>query len=316
MLSEIPQFSIVMPAYNAARFIDAAVGSVRAQTCRDWELIIVNDGSTDATEAAVASWCERDPRIRLISVRNGGVSAARNHGMAAARGTYIALLDADDLWHADKLERHAQHFAGTAELGVSFTRARFMTHDGQPTANVSSAPLRGIVPAGLLYENPTTTPSTLAVRRELVAQAGGFDESMRATEDLEWLFRIVHLTRCRIEGIDAPLTLYRSGAHGASANLARMAEGWEQFLLRVRILAPCLHRHHYRAARATHMRYLARHAIRHGACREACAYIREALACDWRLVLRSPRRTLLTLATAYLQRVAALFGAPRAHQNH
>lgn len=92
-----PLVSIITPAYNAARFIHAAVTSVINQTWKNWELIIVNDGSTDKTLEICQSFCNTDPRIKLITTPNHGVSHARNVGLESASGSYIGFLDADDI---------------------------------------------------------------------------------------------------------------------------------------------------------------------------------------------------------------------------
>jgi glycosyltransferase involved in cell wall biosynthesis len=307
-----PDFSIVMPAYNAAAFIVQSIESVLAQSLQSWELLVVDDGSTDTTAGVIGFYAARDPRIRLVRGMHRGCSAARNCGIALARGRYVAFLDADDVWLADKLQRQLRHFDSDPQLGMSFTRARYMTVDGEVTRTVSSAPTHGLGIADLLCENATTTPSTLAVRSALLATAGGFDESLAAAEDLEWIIRVLLTTGCRIEGIDAPLTLYRASPAGASSNLERQQAAWEKVMESVRASNPALHARHYRAARATHLRYLARQALRlRQGGSVARRYINAALAADWRLILRSPRRTLLTLAAAYcrwtMSRVAAVF---------
>lgn len=98
--------SVVMPAYNAERFIEETIQSVVWQTYENWELIVVDDCSTDGTRSLVMQWADRDSRITLLPCReNGGVAKARNVGIAAAKGRWIALLDSDDLWMADKLEK-------------------------------------------------------------------------------------------------------------------------------------------------------------------------------------------------------------------
>lgn len=98
--------TIVMPAYNAGEWIEEAIGSVMAQTYRDWELLVVDDGSEDDTCAITEKLALEDARIRLIrSGENKGVAFARNHGLSLAKGEYVALLDSDDVWHPEKLER-------------------------------------------------------------------------------------------------------------------------------------------------------------------------------------------------------------------
>jgi len=112
-----PLVSVVIPAFNAVRFLTGSIPSVLAQTWTDFELIVVDDGSTDATAACVQAF--DDPRIRLVSQTNRGLAGARNGGIREARGTYIAFLDADDLWHPEKLARHVAHLQSQPGVGVS-----------------------------------------------------------------------------------------------------------------------------------------------------------------------------------------------------
>lgn len=319
MPPETPLFTVVMPAYNAQAYVRQAVDSVIAQTLGDWELIVVDDQSTDATAFIVATMAQSEPRIRLLHGAHSGPSAARNLALAGARGRYVAFLDADDAWLPDKLARHAAHFASCPEVVLSFTRARFMSPQGRPTRTVSTAPTSGLRVEHFLYDNPTTSPSTMAVRRSARAAAVRFDPAMSAAEDLDWIVRLLLATGGRAEGIDAPLALYRTSPGGLSSSLDRMLAGWEQLLENVREIAPELHARHYRAARASNLRYLARRALRLGDDgKAACGYLREAFRSDWRLVLRSPRRTLLTLAAALgrraLLRLTASLGRLAARQ--
>lgn len=103
----MPRISVILPAYNAADFLDAAVQSVQAQSFTDWELIIVEDGAKDNTAAICDRLAADDARIRVIHKANAGVSAARNDGMDAACGELIAFLDADDLYEAGVSQRNA-----------------------------------------------------------------------------------------------------------------------------------------------------------------------------------------------------------------
>jgi len=107
--------SIIMPVYNVAGYVTESLASVQAQTCRDWELIVVNDGSTDGTEERVRAVAEGDPRIRLVNQPNAGVSRARNRGLELATGDFLAFLDGDDLWHERTLAEalRAMEGAGT-----------------------------------------------------------------------------------------------------------------------------------------------------------------------------------------------------------
>lgn len=113
--------SIVMPAYNAEAFIAEAIASVHGQTYPHWDLIVVDDCSTDGTVHVAREWTERDPRVKVVrSPVNGGTSAARNLGLSQCTGRYVAFLDADDLWMAEKLEKQLA-FMARRQAGFSFT---------------------------------------------------------------------------------------------------------------------------------------------------------------------------------------------------
>lgn len=122
--------SVIIPVYNGEKFIREAINCVLRQTFQAWELIIVNDGSKDNTAAVLESCCT-DPRIRVIHQKNGGVSAARNTAIAAACGSHIALLDADDLWHPNHLEVLAKLIAQYPDAGLIATYAEVEMANGQ-----------------------------------------------------------------------------------------------------------------------------------------------------------------------------------------
>lgn len=104
----MPQVSIITPCYNASRFISQTIDSVLSKTFTDWEMIIVDDGSKDDSSEIVEKYVKKDSRIRLIQQPNGGSANARNHGIREATGRYIALLDADDLWLPQFLEKQIE----------------------------------------------------------------------------------------------------------------------------------------------------------------------------------------------------------------
>ena len=129
-MSYHPSVSVVMPTYNAAETLYASVLSVQAQTCRAWELILVDDGSTDGTLEVARELEAKDHRIRVVSQANAGPAAARNTGIALARARIIAFLDADDLWHRHRLAACLHHFGTNPQAGIVFTRVNFVEPGG------------------------------------------------------------------------------------------------------------------------------------------------------------------------------------------
>lgn len=303
-----PQVSVVIPIYNAAAHLRKTLQTVLDQTLMSWELIAIDDGSSDESAALVAELAERDQRVRLFRQPNLGVSLARNRGVAASHAPLIAFLDADDLWHQDKLRVHVAYHQANPGVGLSFSRVRFLSPDGLPTGVHSSIPLRPLQPVNLLSENPTTTTSNWVLRRELFEELGGFVTGMNYSEDLEWLLRMVCDGRWQIESINQVLTFYRTSVGGLSASLESMEQGWLRLIEEARHYAPALIDQHFASAQAVHLRYLARRSLRlRGDPTLGVDFLRRALWSDCRHLLRDPRRTLLTTLC-----VLSRFGLDRA----
>lgn len=206
-------FSVVMPAYNGAATIARAIDSVLAQTDPDWELLVVDDGSRDATRVIVAAHAAREPRVRLLALaRNGGVAAARNAGIDAAGGRYIAFLDADDHWLPAKLALQRQAFAdGATVVFGSYFR------DGAHGRRLVSA--RARVDFRRLLRGNCIGNLTGAYDGE---RLGRFHQQAIGHEDyLMWL-EIVRTAGVAV-GIAEPLAVYSEGGASLSSNLWRSA---------------------------------------------------------------------------------------------
>jgi glycosyltransferase involved in cell wall biosynthesis len=297
-----PRVSVIIPAYNAEAFIGETLASVQGQTFTDWEVVVVDDGSGDRTANIVLQLQSTDPRIRLIHQTNQGVSAARNLGIAQSQGDILAFLDADDQWLPSKLSAHLQQFEANPSLGVSFDRVEFLSQVGEATGQFSTGRLTGIMPQHLLSENPTTTTSSWVVRREVFDQVGRFCPTMNYSEDLEWLLRVRCTQRWNIEGLPQGLTHYRTSSGGLSADLYRMEAGWNALAQEAQQYAPDLIAQYFATAQAIHLRYLARRAFRLRLPAEiGVDFMTRALRSDGLLLLREPRRTLLTLLAVYGQ---------------
>ena len=131
-INEQPLVSIVMPAYNAENFIEDSITSIRNQTYTNWELIIVDDASTDATTSVIKDFCVKDSRVQLLQLQhNSGPGIARNKAIEYAQGSFIAFLDADDLWMPEKLEKQLL-FMQEHTIHVSFTAYNLISEEGEP----------------------------------------------------------------------------------------------------------------------------------------------------------------------------------------
>lgn len=300
MKTTSPMVSVIIPAYNAADFLPDAIASVKQQTFSDWELLIINDGSTDDTVEIVREYQKGNDQIHLINQPNQGVSTARNRGVEASQGQIIAFLDADDQWCSDKLDQHLKHLQSNPHVGVSFAQVEILHQTGESTGQISSSRLTHLQPEYFLSENPTSTTSNWVIRKEVFIQVGGFCPEMSYSEDLEWLIRVRCTTDWQIAGINQVLTRYRTSSGGLSSQLYRMEAGWNQLVDRARIYAPQLVERHFALAQALHLRYLARRAFRLKLpAAVGVDFITRALHSDWRLFFHQPQRTLLTVVAVF-----------------
>jgi glycosyltransferase involved in cell wall biosynthesis len=202
-----PTLSIVIPAYNVEEFVAEAIHSALSQTFRDLEVVVVNDGSIDRTAAIVSAMT--DPRIRLISKPNGGLSSARNAGIAAARGRYIGLLDADDRWLPAKAARHIEAMDRDPTIAVTFSQSAYIDEAGRRTGQLLATRLAEPGLHDLIRYNHLGNGSTPVVRKDALEAVGLFDEKLRAGEDYDIWIRMLHRRIGRIVLVDEVLTEYR-----------------------------------------------------------------------------------------------------------
>lgn len=222
-----PAVSIVMPCYNAAAHLPASVGSVLAQTFADWELIAVDDGSRDGTLAWLQAQAQTDRRIRPLSQPNRGVSTARNTGLAAARGRYIAFLDADDTWAADFLKKMLAAllprddavlaYCGWQNLGLPGGRGDPFVPPDYETADKGET----------LFAGCRWPIHAALVKRDAVLAANGFDPALKNAEDYALWMRVA--TSAPIVRVAEVLAYYHFHGNGqASDDRARAAlQHWQ-----------------------------------------------------------------------------------------
>jgi glycosyltransferase involved in cell wall biosynthesis len=204
----VPAVSIVLPTFNQARWLDGAIESVRRQTFADWELLVVDDGSTDDTPAIVARYAD-DARIRYLPGPRTERAAARNRGIAASSGDLVAFLDTDDRWLPEKLDRQVAALAAARDAGLCYTIARFVDAGDRPLAlrKPPRAVAGNLFPA-LMRANLIIIASVVA-RRRCLDEVGGFDETLPAYGCEDWDVWLRIARRHPITVVDDELTLYR-----------------------------------------------------------------------------------------------------------
>ncbi len=205
--------SIVVASYNYGQYIAEALESLQAQSINDWEAIIVDDGSTDGSQAVIQRFLA-DPRFRLIQNDHAGQPRTKNCGIRAAHGEFIAFLDADDRWKPAKLERQLNLIAKQPDLGVCYSRREVIDPDGKFISGDSRTFHRGNVLDAMFRDNFVCFSSAM-VRRCVIDRVGQFDESLRLAIDYDWWLRIAR--HFDFDYVDEPLVLYRTG----HANLSR-----------------------------------------------------------------------------------------------
>lgn len=206
----MPRVSVVIPAYNCERFISTAIDSVLGQTYRDFEIVVVNDGSTDGTDEILSGY---GSKIKKICQQNKGPAGARNAGVANASGEYIAFLDQDDAWLPDKLKLQLELFDKNDKLGLVYTDT-YIVDDGRFDDPVKSGlrtfsirkPRRENVFKDLFLENFISTSSVM-VRKDCILKAGDFDPSVVPSEDYDMWLRVTFMSEA--DYVAAPLVKYR-----------------------------------------------------------------------------------------------------------
>ncbi len=220
--------SIVMPAYNAAFTIAESISSVLGQTYENWELIIIDDGSTDGTSSAITPFLS-DKRICLIEQENAGVAAARNRGIKQSAGEFISFLDADDLWIKDKLARQVEMFRSSKDpaLGLVYSRyASFSTSLGAAQLRDDDAYYGYLAPEKRIMVYDFIATSTVMTTSTVINDVGLFDEMLLGTEDWDLWIRI--LSGHSVALLDDVLMMYRENPQGLSKNFQKHhAEEWK-----------------------------------------------------------------------------------------
>jgi glycosyltransferase involved in cell wall biosynthesis len=225
-VSQPPALSVIIPCYNAERYIAATIASVLAQGHADLEIIVVDDGSKDGSVALVRN---SFPAVRVIEQANQGVAAARNKGIDVAHGEWIAFVDADDIWLPGKLQAQFDAIAATPACSMSYTAWQVWPCDEPTPSAAYLAELDGTAgelarwagPSGWIYPqlllDCVVWTSTVLVKRTLLAETGAFDPTLRVGEDYDLWLRASRLTP--IVRVARPFALYRMHSNSITRSL-------------------------------------------------------------------------------------------------
>ena len=221
-LEQVPGLvSVIVPVFNREQLVGRTLESILAQTYRSLEILAVDDGSEDGSLALLRRYSrERAGLVTVLSQRNSGQAAARNRGVEASRGEFIAFLDSDDLWRPDKLDRQIPLFAGP--VGLVYSAIHEIDSAGRVLRTVAcEAEMRGDIHSRLLVRN-RMTGGTVVVRRSALERVGLFDENLRAAENWDLWIRV-----CRefeADFVDRPLVEYLKHESNLSRDEQRLKE--------------------------------------------------------------------------------------------
>lgn len=203
-----PDISIVIPCFNAEKTVGATLDSILAQSYQDYEVIAVNDGSSDATGDILGEYTDKfTGRLAIVSQVNQGQTVAKNVGTAHASGRFVAFIDSDDMWAPEKLSRQIEFLEHNSHVGLCYTNGYYIDEQNNRIEEVGVSPdYRGRCFQKLLMGN-NMVASSVMVRTEVLDKVGWFDEELRACENWELWTRIAQ--SYEIDYIDEPLTYYR-----------------------------------------------------------------------------------------------------------
>lgn len=280
----MPKASIIVPAHNAAATLLGTLESLLGQTYRDFEIIVVDDGSTDATRRIAEAYCA-DPRVRVVRQKHTGVSAARNTGIDLARGRFIGFCDADDMWLPSKLGTHLAHLDANPDVGFSFSAATLIDGNNTLIGEVRHTKTSDITPTQLFKRNPVGSISTMVARREALEDLSYrpyhenkrdwiFDEHLEAFEDLECWLRAALTTEWTFEALPDLLTRQRVNSGAQHARAEERGAAWDQMVSALRPVNPAFFARHEASARSHQLHFLTRNPVRDALHEEAMSALR------------------------------------------
>ncbi|MEL6469794.1 MAG: glycosyltransferase family 2 protein [Cyanobacteria bacterium J06623_4] len=273
-----------MPAYNAESFIARALASVLAQTYSRFEVLVIDDGSSDRTAHIVRSFAEQDARVRLLQQSNAGVAAARNLGIQSASGEFIAPIDSDDLWHPEAMAKIVSQFLSVGpKVGVVYAWSVDIDERDQQTGGFHAASVAGNVYKTLICHNFLGNASSTLIRKASLDHVGGYDHQLRAQnaqgcEDWDLYLRLAEHYEYSV--VPEFLVSYRKVSGSLSGDFRQMARSQLRMLEAVQQKHPHLPGFLYRLSRSSFYLYLAHQCDASGHVRATLYWLRQAIKVD------------------------------------
>ena len=299
-----PRISVIMPAHNVDAYVGETLASVHAQTAGDFEVIAIDDGSTDATLAIIESWrdrfAHRGTPLTIVRRRQGGAGAARNDGLDRARGRLLCFVDSDDRLHPEALAMLADMLEGDATLDFVFPLCRHVDQNGESLDIVSTVDRARYSAMDLLFANPIHSGTGVTIRRDRAEAAGRFDTQLPACIDLDYWIRVTAHRRENIGVLPRVLVDYRLRPGQITGDWRRMRRGWEAMIARAERIGLRFTRRGRNEALARNALVWSTAAYKHGEMASARKLALEFWRRDTRFALRDAHarvRTIACLAT-------------------
>ena len=230
----MPTISVIIPVYNGEKTIKQTIESVLNQTFRDFELLIINDGSQDATLEIIQAI--NDERIQVFSYQNSGVSASRNRALTKAKGEFISFIDADDLWTPNKLELQLKALQDNPQAAVAYSWSDWIDESGQFLRSGGHITVNGKAYEKLLLRDFIESGSNPLIRKQALDEVGCFEQSVTPAEDWDMWLRLA--ARYEFVTVEVPQIFYRISPNSASFNIVKMEAGSLKVIERVFAQAP------------------------------------------------------------------------------
>lgn len=287
------KLSVIIPAYNAEKFITLALQSLMNQTETDFEVIVIDDGSKDGTAQIAESFANSSgPNVQVIRQKNAGVSAARNVGMRAAKTPLIGFLDADDVWHQTKVSRHLQAMETHPDVDLTFSSFGYIDDAGNALIDQSILTEGHYEHDDLLPRNFIHT-STVIARRDALLAVGGFDEALKTYEDFDLWLRVAERRPSNLYAIHDRLADYRRHETQTTGQWRKMNEGWTQVTQRLARDHPVAWSKVASRAHSQHYEYCASLAYNAGDVRQTRALMMRAWQADHFGLLTQKNSTIM-----------------------
>ncbi|WP_157229368.1 glycosyltransferase family A protein [Rivularia sp. PCC 7116] len=280
-----PLVSVIIPAYNAENFITTTLESVLSQTYKNFEVLVIDDGSQDTTAEIVKCFAQKDSRVTLLQQENFGVAAARNLGINQSQGEFIAPIDADDIWYPQNLEKQVQCLLqADTSVGLVYSWSVDINEQGKLTGNFRASSIEGDVFTTLLCHNFLGNASSTLIRRSCIEKIGVYNCELKAQnaqgcEDWDFYLRIAEHFKFKV--IPEFCIGYRKIANTMSGDYKKMAKSHDLMLKEIQTRHRKIPTIFYRLSRSSFYMYLARQSNVYNNHHQALYWLSQALKVDF-----------------------------------